>query len=70
MRPSVIGEEGIQPYKFSTCSHQQFNQWMSDGHALCLLNKPNQVQEETLVIYYIFVQLGVSASRVTDKKSS
>lgn len=45
MRPSIIGEEGIQPYKFSTCSSQQFNQWMGEGHALCLLNKPNQIAE-------------------------
>ena len=41
----TIGEEGIQPYKFSTCSMQQFNQWMGDGHALCLLNKPNQIPD-------------------------
>ena len=36
---------GIQPYKFSTCSKQQFNQWMGEGHALCLLNKPNQIAD-------------------------
>ena len=24
---------------------QQFNQWMGDGHALCLLNKPNQIPD-------------------------
>ena len=39
------GDEGIQPYKFSTCSMQQFNQWMGDGRALCLLNKPNQIPD-------------------------
>ena len=45
MRASVIGEEGIQPYKFSTCSKNQFLKWMrrSQGQAQCLLNKPNQV---------------------------
>ena len=45
MRASVIGEDGIQPYKFSTCSKNQFFQWMrrSPGTAQCLLNKPNQV---------------------------
>ena len=45
MRASVIGEEGIQPYKFSTCSKNQFLRWMkrSPGTAQCLLNKPNQV---------------------------
>ncbi len=45
MRPSVIGEEGIQPYKFSGCSMEQFQQWMGEGHALCLLNKPNQLAD-------------------------
>lgn len=45
MRPSVIGDEGIQPYKFSTCSADQFQQWMGEGHALCLLNKPNQIPD-------------------------
>ena len=45
MRGSIIGEEGIQPYKFSTCSMQQFNQWMGNGNALCLLNKPNQIPD-------------------------
>ena len=45
MRQSIIGEEGIQPYKFSTCSMQQFNQWMGEGQVLCLLNKPNQIAD-------------------------
>ena len=45
MRPSVIGDEGIQPYKFSSCSAEQFQQWMGEGHALCLLNKPNQIAD-------------------------
>ena len=42
MRPSVIGEEGIQPYKFSTCSRKQFNGYLGDGRLLCLLNNPNE----------------------------
>ena len=45
MRQSIIGEEGIQPYKFSTCSMQQFNQWMGEGQVLCLLNKPKQIAD-------------------------
>jgi hypothetical protein len=45
MRSSVIGDEGIQPYKFSGCSADQFQQSMGDGHALCLLNKPNQIAD-------------------------
>ena len=41
MRSTVIGEEGIQPYKFSTCSKKQFQSWLSipGGHAHCLLNR-------------------------------
>ena len=42
MKPSVIGEEGIQPYKFSTCSRKQFNGYLNDGRLLCLLNNPNE----------------------------
>ena len=41
MRPSVIGEEGIQPYKFSTCSRKEFAGYLGDGRLLCLLNNPN-----------------------------
>ena len=44
MRSSVIGDEGVQPYKFSSCSLDQFLQWMDEGQALCLLNKPNQAR--------------------------
>ena len=42
MRPSVIGEEGIQPYKFSTCARKQFEGFLADGRMLCLLNNPNE----------------------------
>ena len=37
MRQTIIGEEGIQPYKFSSCSMQQFNQWMGEGRVYRLL---------------------------------
>ena len=40
MRSSVAGEDGIQPYKFSGCSVDQYQQWMEQGSALCLLNRP------------------------------
>ena len=44
MWPSVVGQEGIQPYKFSACSAQQFREWLSDDPASrCLLNKPNRL---------------------------
>jgi len=40
MRSTVSGEDGIQPYKFSGCSVDQFQKWMDQGSALCLLNRP------------------------------
>ncbi|XP_071748566.1 disintegrin and metalloproteinase domain-containing protein unc-71 isoform X3 [Lepeophtheirus salmonis] len=44
MRPSVIGEEGIQPYRFSICSSNSFQSRLAKGAVRCLLNKPNQIQ--------------------------
>eukprot|EP00090_Calanus_glacialis_P003082 TRINITY_DN12230_c0_g1_i1.p1 TRINITY_DN12230_c0_g1~~TRINITY_DN12230_c0_g1_i1.p1 ORF type:complete len:1327 (+),score=242.49 TRINITY_DN12230_c0_g1_i1:487-4467(+) len=43
MKSSVSGEEGIQPYKFSECSFKQFQRWMEQGSALCLLNRPSEL---------------------------
>jgi len=43
MKSSVSGEEGIQPYKFSECSLKQFQRWMEQGSALCLLNRPSEL---------------------------
>ena len=58
MRQSIIGEEGIQPYKFSTCSKNQFLRWMkrSPGTAQCLLNKPNQVTFYSALWWGVFVR--------------
>ena len=39
MKSSLSGEDGIQPFKFSECSLKQFQQWMEQGSALCLLNR-------------------------------
>ena len=50
MRSTVIGEEGVQPYKFSSCSADQFRQWMDGGQALCLLNRPNEVRRNAINI--------------------
>jgi len=43
MKSTVSGEEGIQPYKFSDCSFKQFQRWMEQGSALCLLNRPSEL---------------------------
>ena len=39
MKSSLSGEDGIQPFKFSECSFKQFQRWMEQGSALCLLNR-------------------------------
>ena len=39
MKSSLSGEDGIQPFKFSECSLSQFQRWMEQGSALCLLNR-------------------------------
>jgi len=41
MKSSLSGEDGIQPFKFSECSLSQFQRWMEQGSALCLLNIPS-----------------------------
>jgi len=43
MKSSLSGEDGIQPFKFSECSFKQFQHWMEQGSALCLLNRPSEV---------------------------
>jgi len=43
MSPGVSGTDGIQPYKFSTCSLKTFQKTMEQGSALCLLNRPSEL---------------------------
>lgn len=50
MSQSIIGQENVQPYKFSECSRSDYIDALRIGHGLCLLNKPNEV---THVIYFI-----------------
>jgi hypothetical protein len=43
MSQSIIGQENVQPYKFSECSKTDYTDALRIGHGLCLLNKPNEV---------------------------
>jgi len=43
MAQSIVGQENVQPYKFSECSKKDYIDALRTGHGLCLLNKPNEV---------------------------
>ncbi|XP_067640124.1 uncharacterized protein mmd isoform X4 [Eurosta solidaginis] len=44
MAQSIVGQENVQPYKFSECSKKDYIDALRTGHGLCLLNKPNEVE--------------------------
>lgn len=44
MAQSIVGQENVQPYKFSECSKKDYIDALRTGHGLCLLNKPNEVR--------------------------
>jgi len=44
MSESIVGKDGIQPYRFSDCSRSAYFSSINQGHAMCLQNKPNSVK--------------------------
>ena len=48
MKSTIVGIDNVQPYKFSECSEAEYIKEMQLGHAICLLNKPNQVNTQVL----------------------
>jgi hypothetical protein len=54
MSQSIIGQENVQPYKFSECSKTDYTDALRIGHGLCLLNKPNEVSQIQLDLSCFF----------------
>ncbi|XP_073834320.1 disintegrin and metalloproteinase domain-containing protein mind-meld isoform X4 [Musca autumnalis] len=44
MAQSIVGQENVQPYKFSECSKKDYIDSLRTGNGLCLLNKPNEIE--------------------------
>ncbi|XP_066602697.1 disintegrin and metalloproteinase domain-containing protein 9 isoform X4 [Prorops nasuta] len=44
MAQSIVGLENVQPYKFSECSKADYIGGLKNGHGICLLNKPNELE--------------------------
>ncbi|XP_044003576.1 disintegrin and metalloproteinase domain-containing protein 11 isoform X10 [Aphidius gifuensis] len=47
MAQSIVGAENVQPYKFSECSKSDYENTLKAGAAICLFNKPNELENRS-----------------------
>ncbi|XP_035704990.1 disintegrin and metalloproteinase domain-containing protein 11 isoform X4 [Folsomia candida] len=43
MSEKIVGQDGIQPYRFSDCSRKSYFTSINSGHAMCLINMPGRI---------------------------
>ncbi|XP_060529617.1 uncharacterized protein LOC132704027 isoform X2 [Cylas formicarius] len=45
MAKAIVGLDNVQPYKFSECSMSDYIDRLRTGNGICLMNKPNELQD-------------------------
>ncbi|XP_057670730.1 disintegrin and metalloproteinase domain-containing protein 11 isoform X2 [Diorhabda carinulata] len=45
MAQAIVGQDNVQPYKFSECSKEDYIDRLRTGNGICLLNKPNELTD-------------------------
>lgn len=55
MSEKIVGQDGIQPYRFSDCSRKSYFSSINSGHAMCLINKPNTIDVRALSLHLMII---------------